>query len=69
MADEQSKAPSKFHRRLNLDGTIDAICPVCYRTVATSKAESHLVADERIHVCVDGIVMQRGAPLLIKGDD
>jgi hypothetical protein len=40
-----------FPRRHNPDGSHDSICPECFRTVARSKTESDLDAQEKLHVC------------------
>jgi len=42
-----------FPHRLNADGTYDAICPRCFRTVATCKIEADLDLEERSHRCQD----------------
>jgi|CZKL01.1.fsa_nt_gi hypothetical protein len=40
-----------FCRRRNQDGTVDAICTRCYRTVSTSRDESDLKPVEQSHDC------------------
>jgi hypothetical protein len=41
----------RFPHRRNRDGTFDAICPRCYRTVATLENEDALTETEHNHVC------------------
>jgi len=41
----------RFPHRTNADGTIDAICPECFVTVATSPYEADLEAIETSHRC------------------
>jgi hypothetical protein len=41
----------KYPHRTNTDGTIDAICPRCFMTIATSVWESELEEIEARHVC------------------
>jgi len=41
----------RFPRRQNADGTVDSICPRCFVTVATTKCETELEAQEREHIC------------------
>jgi hypothetical protein len=50
MVVEASKA---FHRRVNDDGTFDALCTCCFRTVAFAMRESYLGELERNHTCED----------------
>jgi hypothetical protein len=45
-----------FAHRRNNDGTVDSICPSCFRTVAQSARESDLQAEENSHVCNPVIV-------------
>lgn len=40
-----------FAHRANEDGTFDSICLSCFKTIATSKAESSLGEGERSHAC------------------
>ena len=40
-----------FPRRHNHDGTIDSICPECFRTVARCRSEAELDGHEHRHVC------------------
>jgi hypothetical protein len=40
-----------FPHRQNEDGTFDAICPHCFRTVASALLESELAQWENEHVC------------------
>lgn len=42
-----------FPRRRNDDGTIDSICPICYRTVAHETNPAKLTEMEHAHVCED----------------
>jgi hypothetical protein len=42
---------SEFRHRQNSDGTFDAICLQCFRTIATQRRESDLTAPECLHVC------------------
>jgi hypothetical protein len=42
---------SEFRHRQNSDGTFDAICIQCFRTIATQRRESDLAAPECLHVC------------------
>jgi hypothetical protein len=42
---------SEFRHRQNSDGTFDAICLQCFRTIATQGRESDLAAPECLHVC------------------
>ncbi|HSU18725.1 MAG TPA: hypothetical protein VLI45_03180 [Acidobacteriaceae bacterium] len=41
---------SPFPRRENADGSVDSICPNCYRTAASGR-RSELDDLERAHVC------------------
>lgn len=41
-----------FARRWNRDGTVDSICNLCLKKVATGKSEMHLVLAEIAHRCV-----------------
>jgi hypothetical protein len=41
----------KFPHRRNRDGTFDAICPRCYRTIATVNNEDALTETEHDHIC------------------
>ena len=59
MADQRPQVPSRFHRRLNKDGTTDSICSNCFRTVATEKSETQLVDREQSHICHDSVVMRK----------
>lgn len=45
------------HRR-NWDGTYDAICPRCFRTIGNRRTETELAGDERKHVCEEGQLLQ-----------
>lgn len=40
-----------YPHRSNPDGTFDAICPECFRTVATKAREADLLQFEESHVC------------------
>jgi hypothetical protein len=40
-----------FPHRTNGDGSIDSICPQCFRTVGTSTYQADLDAIEASHVC------------------
>jgi hypothetical protein len=42
---------STFPHRKNEDGTVDSICPMCFRTVASCVAEWQLAKSEREHIC------------------
>jgi hypothetical protein len=42
---------SQFHYRTKPDGKIDAICLVCFLTVATAKSETELHEQESAHQC------------------
>jgi len=46
----------RFPHRTNGDGTIDAICPECFATVATSPFEADLGPMEISHVCDPALV-------------
>ena len=37
--------------RMNPDGTIDSICPLCYATVGKDRSESQLERMEADHIC------------------
>lgn len=41
-----------FRHRRNPDGSIDSICPNCFRTFACSTVESELSFLEDVHICV-----------------
>jgi hypothetical protein len=43
-----------FPRRQNKDGSVDVICPRCFRTVASGQDEVRLRHDEKLHVCAAG---------------
>ena len=47
LADQLSRP---FHHRENEDGTVNSICPVCYRTVASRRRELQLAEIEQSHV-------------------
>jgi hypothetical protein len=40
-----------YPHRKNADGTVDSICPECFRTVATVWSEWELAEAERAHRC------------------
>jgi hypothetical protein len=40
-----------FPHRLNSDGSIDSICPKCFKTVGTADLEAKLHLLESTHVC------------------
>ena len=40
-----------FAYRKNADGTIDSICPICFRTVGTAPVKKLLNKWEQMHVC------------------
>jgi hypothetical protein len=40
-----------FVYRHNIDGTLDAICPKCYATVAKCGSLAALVKGQQLHVC------------------
>ena len=40
-----------FSYRLNRDGTYDAICVECFRTIATHRSEADLKRKEELHQC------------------
>lgn len=42
----------RFPHRRNSDGTVDSICPKCFRTVSTQSDENLLIRFEQEHVCV-----------------
>jgi hypothetical protein len=44
-------ARASFARRWNRDSSIDSICPVCYRAVATAHTEDELQQAELQHSC------------------
>ena len=48
---EGSNSPGKYPHRLNRDGTIDSICPVCFLTIGTSLWEADLETLEAEHCC------------------
>ncbi len=41
----------QYPHRLNRDGSIDAICPRCYATIAECLSESDLIREETNHMC------------------
>jgi hypothetical protein len=43
-----------FPHRINPDGTIDSICPLCYVTVGTSSHVADLERMEAAHFCEGG---------------
>ena len=48
------KTDSEYAHRRNSDGSIDSICPRCYRTVASVKTLdklAELAEAEKLHVC------------------
>ena len=45
-----------FAHRRNDDGTVDSICPSCFRTVAQSARELDLHKAEDSHVCNPSLV-------------
>lgn len=51
-----------FPHRCNPDGTIDAICALCFRTIATRANEADLAPEEMSHQCgADGLELAAGA--------
>jgi hypothetical protein len=40
-----------FLRHSQPDGTIDSICPICYRPIARSRNKKTVVLKEKIHIC------------------
>jgi hypothetical protein len=50
---------SEFRHRQNSDGTFDAICLQCFRTIATQRRESDLAAPECVHVCSPSDLLDR----------
>ncbi len=56
-----------FPHRQNWDGSYDAICSVCFRTVANRFDEVKLVEEERHHQCADwDLVRFRGKEDLLQ---
>ena len=45
------KPPNFFIHRHNHDGSWDSLCIECFRTVATTKAETELPTQESTHIC------------------
>lgn len=41
----------KFAHRFNADGSVDAICRSCFRTIATADGEAALSTSENQHIC------------------
>jgi hypothetical protein len=41
----------EYPHRTNRDGTINSICPHCYRTIGTSTWEADLEEIEQVHIC------------------
>jgi hypothetical protein len=41
----------RYFHRFNADGSHDSICPVCYRTIASTTVEESLVVGEASHIC------------------
>lgn len=46
-----TERPRAFPHRANVDGTFDAICPNCLKTVSSAPTESLLGPEERNHAC------------------
>ena len=64
------KTESEFTHRHNDDGTVDAICLQCYRTVGTAKTTEDLAESQRSHECAeDDLVLQRGKIRLVEKRD
>jgi len=40
-----------FPHRLNIDGTYDAICPDCLKTICSEHLEDRLLSAEESHTC------------------
>jgi hypothetical protein len=43
----------QFPHRHNRDGTVDSICPRCFRTISNRNTEAELARDEFRHICED----------------
>jgi hypothetical protein len=52
--------PPVPHRR-NPDGTYDAICPICFLTISSSKNEQDLAAPVAAHTCDKFLLQERDA--------
>lgn len=53
MADTVVANVPQFYRRVNPDGTVDAICLICYLTAATAESEAELHQQQSAHRCHD----------------
>jgi hypothetical protein len=42
---------AKFAHRRNNDGTFDAICSKCFKTVCYAESSAELIEAERNHIC------------------
>lgn len=40
-----------FLRHSEPDGTIDSICPICYRPIASARSKKDVMRKEKIHMC------------------
>jgi hypothetical protein len=47
-----------FAHHLNGDGTYDAICPDCFKTVSTERLGDRLISSEKAHFCSLGDLEQ-----------
>jgi hypothetical protein len=52
-----------FPHRINPDGTFDAICPICFRTIAHQRDEASLQRLEKTHVCRPEDILIGGVPV------
>jgi hypothetical protein len=51
-----------FPHRLNVDGTFDAICPDCLKTISNEHVEDRLLSSEASHTCKLGDLDELHAP-------
>ena len=54
----RSRTTLPFAHKPNPDGSIDSICPNCFRAVGSSTVESELSVLEKAHTCI-GFELER----------
>jgi hypothetical protein len=61
-------APFFPHRR-NKDGSFDSICLKCFDTVASHMTQDELKELDKIHVCKNSLLSQRGDHVSLTHDE
>ena len=63
-----AESPRTYPHRANFDGTFDAICPDCLRTISSEDTEAQLGQWEQNHACnpIDIECLWKGKPFYIR---